>query len=336
MTEGLVDTRFFETHGPFSLGVLLSSLKIEPLETQLLDVEIAQVADLATSRPGDVSFLQSKKQVSALETAKASACLVPSSLAALVGAAGIIPLITETPRAHFGRLIERLFTQKSLLDTGDRVAMAQSGRIHPTAVISKTAKIADDVEISPFVVIGPGVEIGAGTFIGASATIECAIIGENCKIKSQAAIGTRGFGVDADEGGIYDLPHVGRVIIGDRVSVGCHTSIDRGLLGDTVIHNDVKIDNLVQIAHNVTIGEGSMLAGRVGVSGSCVIGKSVLMGGSVGLADHIVVGDGARLAAYAGVMRDIPAGETWSGIPAMPLREHMKVLAASKRLLKKG
>ena len=171
--------------------------------------------------------------------------------------------------------------------------------------------------------------------IGSHTTLECCIIGEHCTIKPGARIGTSGFGMDADENGIIDLPHFGRVIVGDRVSIGAQTTIDRGQLGDTIIGDDVKIDNLVQIAHNVTIGAGSMIAGLVGISGSCVIGQGVLMGGSVGLADHITVGDGARLAARAGVMHNVPAGETWSGIPAVPIRDHMRMIAATKKMIAK-
>ena len=210
--------------------------------------------------------------------------------------------------------------------------MPASKHIHPTTVISETAEIGADVKIGPYVVIGPGVVIGAGSQIESHVTIECAHLGSNCRIKAGACIGTSGFGVDADEKGIFDLPHVGRTILGDDVSIGCQSTIDRGFIGDTILGNDVKIDNLVQVAHNVTIGEGSMLAGHVGISGSCTIGKNVLMGGSVGLADHITVGDGARLAARAGVMHNIPAGETWSGIPAMPIRDHMRLISATRKL----
>ena len=165
---------------------------------------------------------------------------------------------------------------------------------------------------------------------------DSAIIGEDCHIKANAVIGGAGFGIASDETGLIDIPHIGRVIIGDRVSIGSQTCVDRGQLGDTILEDDVKIDNLVQIAHNVVVGARTVMAGHVGVSGSCRIGSGVQLGGNVGLADHINVGDGASVAARAGVMHDIPAGEVWSGIPAMPIREHMRLISATRKLIKKS
>ena len=160
-------------------------------------------------------------------------------------------------------------------------------------------------------------------------------MGNNCQIKSGAIIGGAGFGVVEDETGIFNVPHFGRVMIHDNVSIGSNSCIDRGQLGDTVLSDDVKIDNLVQIGHNVFIGEGTRIAGQSGISGSCVIGKKCLLGGGASLADHITLGDGAIIAAYAGIMADVPAGEMYSGIPAMPVREHMRNVATLKKLAKR-
>ncbi len=332
----MIDECFYKALGPVPLGELIAGLDIEPLDTKYLDEVINGVAPLETSQAGQVSFLSAKKNRDRLSTAKATACFIPENIASLAGDECIIPLISKTPRSHFGRVTSRLVQEIRLFDEEDAdKASFLNCRIHPTAIIASSVKLSENVEIGPYAVIGPGVTIRSGTRIGAHVTLECTHVGRDCFIKPHAAIGTRGFGVDGDEKGIFDLPHIGRVMIGDRVSVGCHTAIDRGLLGDTVISDDVKIDNLVQIAHNVRIGERSMLAGHVGLSGSCHIGQDVLMGGSAGLADHITVGDGARLAAYAGVMKDIPAGEVWSGIPAMPLRDHMRSIAATKKLTQK-
>ncbi|MGJ8564079.1 MAG: UDP-3-O-(3-hydroxymyristoyl)glucosamine N-acyltransferase [Alphaproteobacteria bacterium] len=331
----MLDPRFYKPLGPVPLGELIDGLAVD-VEPKFLDEVIEGVATLSDSRRNEISFLQSKKYIEGLETAKATACFVPENLASLAGAARIIPLVSNFPRTHFGRVTARLVSEKTLFTDGEMDSTDfVNPKIHPTVVIAATALIAPDVEIGPYSVIGPGVEIGAGSKIGSHVTIHFTVIGKNCFVKPHASIGSRGFGVDGDEKGVFDLPHIGRVIMGDRVSVGCHTSIDRGLIGDTVINDDVKIDNLVQIAHNVTLGVGTMLAGHVGLSGSCNVGAGVLMGGSAGLADHINVGDGARVAAYAGVMKDIPAGETWSGIPAMPIRDHMRTISATKKLIQK-
>lgn len=331
----MIDERFYHLSPSMPLGDVLADLNVGELDPGILDQEISCVADLGSSVPGAISFITSKKHKDALSSARATACFTPKGCAELVGEKDIIPVISETPRTHFGRVLARLVQARSIFDDGPEPDISPSAKIHPTAVVGAGAVIGDRAEIHPHVVIGPGVIIGEGTQILSNVSIECSVIGRDCVIKSNSTIGYRGFGVDADERGIFDLPHVGRVIMGDRVSVGSQTSIDRGFLGDTVIGNDVKIDNLVQVAHNVTLGDGCMLAGHVGISGSCHVGKNVLMGGSVGLADHLTVGDGAKLAARAGVMHDVPAGEMWSGIPAMPVREHMRLISATRKLIQK-
>ncbi len=141
------------------------------------------------------------------------------------------------------------------------------------------------------------------------------------------AIGEPGFGVTSTDGLTVDIPQLGRVILQDNVSVGSNTCIDRGAWDDTVVGENTKIDNHVQIAHNVQIGRGCLIAAKVGISGSCVIGDGVAFGGGAGLADHVNVGDRARVAADAGVMRDIPAGQMWVGTPARPVRQFMREVA---------
>lgn len=324
----MIDTRFYLERGPKTLGQLLAGLRVEMPFDKYLDEEISLVADLATSKPGEISFLSSRKYKSSLDTARATACFCTDDCAGYVGEQDIIPIVSSSPKAHFARTIEQLYEKRE----PNEYLSVRSPVIHPSAVIADDVELGDNVRIGPFVVIGSGVKIGARTKIASYVSIECTEIGEDCTIKSGSCIGSRGFGVEADEKGIFDLPHVGRVIIGDRVSIGSQTTIDRGFVGDTILEHDVKIDNLVQVAHNVIIGSGSMLAGHVGISGSCVIGKNVLLGGSVGLADHITIGDNARLAARAGVMHNVPAGETWSGIPAMPIRDHMRMINATRKL----
>ena len=331
----MTDHRFYDVLGPLALIDLLDGLDVDSLPGSVSDVSISAASDLARSQPGQITFLASKKGKAALETARATACFVNEECASLVGAADIIPVISKTPRAHFGRILSRLATQKTMFDTGPEPEIDSSARVHATAVIGKGVKIGAKAQIEPYAVIGPGVEIGAGTVIGSHTSIKCAVIGQECQIKPSVCIGSRGFGVDADRDGVVDLPHIGRVLIGDRVSVGSQTAIDRGFLGDTVIADDVKVDNLVQIAHNVKIGDGTMIAGHAGISGSCTIGKNARLGGSAGLADHLTMGDGAILAARAGLMHNIPDGEMWSGIPAMPIRDHMRMISATRKLIAK-
>jgi len=331
----MIDTRFYIPRGPLSLAVLIEGLAAELPDAKFGDEYISSGAILANSQPGQICFLDNKRHKGKALTAKATACFVTERLAEVIGAQHIIPIVTKTPRAHFARVIERLATRKTLAATDGAAKIAKSAKVHSSAIIGAGAVIEEGVEVSPYAIIGPGVHIGANSVIGSHVDIRCAIIGEDCKIKPSAVIGGAGFGVAGDENGMLDIPHLGRVIIGDRVSIGSQSCVDRGQIGDTVIGNDVKVDNLVQIAHNCQIGAGTVIAGHTGISGSCIVGENVQMGGNVGLADHISVGDGASIAARAGVMHNIPAGEVWSGIPAMPIREHMRMVSATRKLAQK-
>ncbi len=324
----MFDPRFYTLKGPLSLAHLIEGLDVE-LEPHFYDENIDAPTALADAKVGALSFLQDKRRKSDLETAKATACLVTNRLAPSVGEKKIIPIISAAPRAHFARMCEKLVSYEADTQKQD---ISPKASVHPTAIIGSGVKLADGVKVGPYAVIHHGVSVGEGSQICPHVTLSYCVIGKDCRIKSGAVIGGAGFGVAKDELGLIDIPHFGLVILGDRVSIGSQTCIDRGQLGDTVLGDDVKIDNLVQIAHNVTIGDGSLLAGHVGISGSCTIGKNVQMGGNVGLADHLSVGDNAMVAARAGVMHDIPAGEAWSGIPAMPIREHMRVINATRKL----
>jgi UDP-3-O-[3-hydroxymyristoyl] glucosamine N-acyltransferase len=173
-------------------------------------------------------------------------------------------------------------------------------------------------------VIGPGVQIGRQARIGANATISFALIGDRVKIYAGAAIGEAGFGAAGGSAGIVDLPQLGRVIIQDDVTVGANSCIDRGAYDDTVIGENTKIDNLVQIAHGVRLGRSCLVASQVGISGSTVVGDGVRFGGQAGIADHLRIGDGATLLARAGLMNDVPAGEAWAGTPATTRRQWLR------------
>jgi len=328
-----VDTRFFLSHGPLTLADIISGIEAHLPDSTFSDEEITSVAPLNTSLPGDVTFFESRKHKDRLETARATACFVSEENSGLVGERGIIPIITNFPKAHFSRTLGRLYSP--VIQGRGEATIAASAHVHETAIIGANAIISEAVEIGPYAVIGPGVVIGEGSKISSHVSLRACLIGAHCKFKSGAVIGEAGFGVTHDEAGIVDIPHIGRVIIHDRVSIGSQTCVDRGQLGDTEIGMDTKIDNFVQIAHNVEIGEACAIAGHVGISGSCKIGSRVLMGGNVGLADHINIGDDARLAARAGVMHSVPAGETWSGIPAQPIRDHMRMVSAMRKLTTK-
>jgi len=265
------------------------------------------------------------RHLKSLDTAKASACFTTEKLASKIGERHVIPIVTKSPKAAFSRVLEKLFRPKT--SKGSPARISPTAYIHPSAVIGSGAVIEDNVEIGPNVVIGAGVKIGAGCKIMNGANIECAVLGEGCFIKPGAAIGTIGFGMSRDEDGVIELPHIGRAILGNRVRIGANSCVDRGFLQDTILEDDVKLDNLVQIGHNVRIGARSMMASFVGIPGSCDIGCDVIIGGQAGLADHLTVGDGAKIAGHSGIMHNVPAGEIWSGYPGMPVRHHMRVVS---------
>jgi len=198
--------------------------------------------------------------------------------------------------------------------------------------IGPRAEIGSATIVGANAVIGPEVRVGRNCAIGAGATIFHALIGDRVIVHPGARIGQDGFGYVPGKGGHLKVPQVGRVIVQDDVEIGAGTTIDRGASRDTVIGEGTKIDNLVQIGHNVTIGRHCLIAGQVGISGSCTLGDYVMLGGQVGLADHLTIGDGAQLAAASGVMHDVPPGQQWMGTPAKPVRAFMREFVMLARL----
>lgn len=327
----MLDDRFYVAHGPLTIADIIEGLDVSRLDPPFLDEEIVRPTQVEGALSGDVTFIQSKKTLAGLETCRATACFVTEDLAEHVGEKQIIPLVTSTPRAHFARASARLVSLKSWQDKGPEPQIARSAIVHPSAIVCDGAVIGERAVIGPNCVIGPGCVIGDDCVIEDNVSLKASVMGAACVIKPNAVIGSRGFGIEGDTSGVINIPHFGRVIIGDRVQIGAGSCVDRGQLGDTVLDNDVKLDNLVQIGHNVNIGEGSCLAAQTGISGSCKIGRGVMMGGAVGLADHLYIGDNVSIAARSGVMHDIPEGETWGGIPAQPIKRFMREVAYLRR-----
>jgi len=225
------------------------------------------------------------------------------------------------------------------------------GKRHPTAVIDATAVLADDVDVAAHVVIGAdvhietgsiisagciigeGVRIGARCLLHANAVVNAhCVLGNDVLLQPGAVIGSDGFGYAWNGSQHLKIPQIGRVILEDDVEIGANTCIDRGAIDDTVIERGVKLDNQIQIAHNVHVGAYSIMASQVGISGSTNIGKGCQFGGQAGLAGHINIGDGVKLAAKSGVMSDLAAGGVYAGAPAMPHRLWLKVSAVMLKL----
>jgi len=294
------------------------------------EVEIKGVASLEQAEEGDLSFLSHPRYRQLLGQTRASALI----LAPDIPAQGKNVLRSAHPQLSFIEAVELLHPAKK-----------PKPGIDPDALVSPTASLGAEVTIGPGCVIGENVVIGSRTIIYPLVVIYPEVeIGEECVIHSHVSIrektkighrviihngvvvGADGFGyIQMSDGRQRKIPQVGRVIIEDDVEIGANTTIDRAALGETRIGRGTKIDNLVQVAHNVQIGPDSILAGQVGIAGSTKIGQRVIMGGQVGVSDHVEIGDQVLIAAKSGVMRDIPSGSMVAGIPTVDIKEWRKV-----------
>ena len=333
------DARFFPRTGPHSLGAIVRAANVglagpAGVEARL----IAGVAPLQSAGPSDVSFLDNRRYAGFLTGTKAGAVIVHPELASGVPAAAAA-LVTPEPYLAWAK-VAALFHPPAAANAG----------VHPSAVVDAGAKIDDGVEIGPGAVIGAGAEIGAGSIIGPLAVIGAGVVvGRACRIHAQvslshailgdhvviypgARIGQDGFGFAITESGFVSVPQLGRVLIGDGANIGANTTIDRGSAQDTVIGPGVRIDNLVQIGHNVTIGSGAVIVAQAGISGSTAIGERVMIAAQAGLTGHLRIGKGARIGAQAGVMADIAPGVEVLGAPAQPAKAFFREVATLRKL----
>ena len=324
------DPRFFETLGPASVAELADLCGATLQRTGDGARLVSSVAPLTHAGPGDIGFYADRRYLDDLKATRAGACFVSASQADQAPP-GCALLLTREPHAAYAKAADRLHLAR-LADINDPAihpaAHLEDGvKLGPGAIIGAGAQIGSGAYVGAYSVIGPGVCIGRDCFVSGHVTIGFALIGDRVKVLAGSIIGEPGFGVTTAGGGAVDIPQLGRVIIQDGVTIGAGTCIDRGAWEDTVIGENTKIDNLVQIAHNVRIGRNCLLAAHTGISGSVVVADGVAFGGRAGIADHINIGAGARIAAAAGVMKDVPPGEMWVGSPARPIRRFMRETA---------
>jgi UDP-3-O-[3-hydroxymyristoyl] glucosamine N-acyltransferase len=311
--------------------------KIEGSSPRILSKEITGVGPVKTAGKNEVTFVSGNKHKAALAGSGAAAVIVPECIEGLDKPQLVVTNVNAA-------LIEALniFAPK---------IKAVTPGIDPTARLGQNIRIAEGVSVGAYAVIDDGVEIGKNTIIGNGCKIgENSKIGKNCRldcnvviyhncrlgnnvvIQANSIVGSTGFGYSFIEGAHRLIPHIGGVIIEDFVEIGANCCVDRAKFDNTIIGTGTKIDNLVQIAHNVVIGKCCLIAAQSGISGSCRLGDGVVLGGQVGLKDNIKIGNGAMIGAQSGVIQDIDAGQMIFGTPAIEKKEEFRIISARRRL----
>jgi UDP-3-O-[3-hydroxymyristoyl] glucosamine N-acyltransferase len=344
MTEAF----FFQPRSGLSLREMVALVGAQPQPGADLDRRITGIAALDCAGPSDLCFLDNAKFAAQASTCAAGACLTPQRLADLLPSR-VSLLYVDAPYRAFVEVSRKLYPEalrpSSLFEargvaTGALVhptARLESGVvIDPGAVIGPRAEIGAATVIGPGTVVGPNVHIGRDCAIGPHVSISHALIGDRVIIHPGCRIGQDGFRYLMGAAGHVKVPQIGRVIVQDDVEIGANTTIDRGAMSDTVIGEGTKIDNLVQIAHNVTIGRHCILVSQTGISGSAVIEDGVLAGGQVGIADHVTIGAGATLGAQAGIIGDVAPGARVVGFPARAVKQFFREVVVLERLARRG
>ncbi len=319
------DSRFHKKNGIFKVSYLaeISGCKIHNNSGE--DIIIKDVASLSSANIGDISFLQNPKYIEAFTKTNASACIVSEKFIEKAPE-NLVLLISENPYYSYALVAGKFYNKEN-----------KFLEISEFANVDSTADIGSGTIIKAGVYIGAGCIIGKNCIINSNVNITNAIIGDNVIIHNGASIGQDGFGYAFHNGKHIKVPQLGRVIIENDVEIGANTTIDRGAGPDTIIGEGTKIDNLVQIGHNVKIGKHCIIVSQVGISGSTEIGDYVIIGGQAGIAGHLKIGSQAQIGAQAGIARDVEAGAKVSGTPAVPVNQyHRQAIILDKLANKKS
>jgi UDP-3-O-[3-hydroxymyristoyl] glucosamine N-acyltransferase len=336
---------FFCRAAPMSLRVLADKLGASLAEGADAEALVGDVKALSDAGRGDLAFLDNRKYLPQLEATRATACLVAPAFAARVPQ-GTAALLVDAPYRAFAQALALFYpdslTPKAAMGVaGDppihpSATIEEDVRIEPGSIIGREARIGRGTTIAAGAVIGYRVSIGRGCYIGAGASVTHALVGDRVILHAGVRVGQDGFGFAMGPKGHLKVPQVGRVVIHNDVEIGANSCVDRGALKDTVIGEGTKIDNLVQVAHNVTIGRHCVIVAYVGISGSTELGDFVVMGGQAGVVGHIKIGTGVQVAGWSHVTHDIPPGTRVGGTPAVPMIEYGRQIAVLKRMARRG
>jgi len=326
-----LNPRFFKLSAPLTSGQLTTLLKAEIIgATDVMITDLAEPAEAGTGILCYVSNQDSLNQVpdGAVVIVPAEIDLAPRNNGAAIR--------VENPRLAFALAVSSMLNKALPVDnrSGNPPQIDPTAQIAPSAIIEGDVCIGANVAIDACSVIKHGVQIGANSRVGANCTLSHCEIGEGCVVQDGAVIGGAGFGFEITGAGPVAIPHVGAVRLGRGVLVGSNCTIDRGSLGDTIIEDQVMIDNLVHIAHNCVIGARSVITGQVGIAGSTRLGKGVMIGGQAGIADHLEIGAGALIMARSGVTKDVDPKAKMVGFPAVEAGQYWREQAAIRKLLR--
>ncbi|GLK80910.1 UDP-3-O-(3-hydroxymyristoyl)glucosamine N-acyltransferase [Methylopila turkensis] len=343
----MIEPRFFSKPEPLDVDRLLSITGATLAAGSAEGLAISGIGPIDRAGPADLTFLDNPAYAADLAESRAGACLLAPKFLDRAPA-GLVALVSPEPYRAFARVAAALYPAAS------RPQPVFGAGVAPGAIVHPDARLEPDVTIDPGAVVGPRAEIGRGAVIcanavvgpdvrigrdsvlGPGATVVHALIGDRVILHQGARIGQDGFGFAMGPGGHLKVPQIGRVVIQDDVEIGANTTIDRGANRDSVIGEGSKIDNLVQIAHNVVVGRHCVIVSQVGISGSVTLEDFVVLGGHVGVVGHVRIGMGAQIAGSSNVREDVPPGARWGGTPAKPVRDWFREMTTLKRIASEG
>jgi UDP-3-O-[3-hydroxymyristoyl] glucosamine N-acyltransferase len=307
------------------------------------DTEITGVSGIDDAKEGDITFLSIRKNIGKISSTQASAVILKEEIRESIineNNVNISMLVVKNPEFSYAKALEVFYVKPyapvGISDRaiiGNNVTLGDDLSIYPLAHICNNVTLGSRVTVSSGAYIGDGVSIDNDSFISPNVVLgENTVIGSKVIINPGAVIGSEGFGFALEKGAHYKIPQTGGVVIEDNVEIGANVTIDKATLGNTIIGSGTKIDNLVQIGHNVKIGKNCIIVSQVGISGSVEIGDGVVLAGQVGVRDHVKIGNRAIVGAQGGIGSDIPEGQIYSGSPAIPHKTWLRAQSIFSKL----